>query len=253
MLRSEWCKTRTLRSTWITLFAVVAVGGLFGAMFGGAGAREYGELPPADRASFDPFASVFRAQLFIVLVAGYLGLRAVTVEYATSTMPGTLITVPRRGRVLAAKAVVCAAMGLVAGWAAGLAVYFTGAAVLAAQGVPAYSFGQPGVPRALAGAGLVVAAFCLIGLALGTLVRSTAGALTIVTMVGLLIPAMSPLFPGWLARFVVTYWPTTAGGRLLSLRHDPALLDPWPGFGVLCAYAAALMLLAYAAFRGRDA
>jgi hypothetical protein len=107
--------------------------------------------------------------------------------------------------------------------------------------------------RVLAGTGLVLATMSLIGLAIGCLVRSTAGALAIVIVAGVLIPATSTLYPEWLAGLVMKFWPTMAGGRLITLRDDPALLGPWPGFAVMCCWTAVLLLAAFAAFRGRDA
>ncbi|MFC4585959.1 hypothetical protein [Sphaerisporangium corydalis] len=253
VLWSEWTKVRTLRSTWYTLVAIVAVAALFGAMFAGGGAREYAEMTAAERAGFDPFASVFRALLFVEVLVGYLGLRAVTVEYGTGTMPVSVTAVPGRGRLLAAKGVVCAGMALTAGWLAGLAVYLTGRLVLVAQDAPVYALGQPGVVRALVGVGLVMATMSLLGLAAGLLVRTTAGALTIVVMIVLLIPALSPLFPEWPARFVLTYWPTMAGGRLAAPRIDPDVLAPWTGYALFCGYVAVFLLGTYAMFRRRDA
>ncbi|MEU9836811.1 hypothetical protein AB0D67_35180 [Streptosporangium sp. NPDC048047] len=253
LLRSEWAKLRTLRSTWVTALAVVLTGALFATLFAGAGIREYTQGTAAERADFDPFDAVFRAMMFVQLVVGYLGLRTVTVEYAAGTMPGSLTAVPRRGRLLAAKAVACAALALPVGWATTLAVFAVGRAVLLSGGVPAYSLADPGVGRALAGGGLLAAATALLGLAAGFLVRATAGALTIMIMVGILVPAMAPLLPPWAAELVVKYWPANAGGRLLSVRPDPDLLAPWTGYALLCGYVAVALLGAFAVLRGRDA
>ncbi|GII85017.1 ABC transporter permease [Sphaerisporangium siamense] len=251
-IRAEWSKTATMRSTWITLAVAVALGALFGALFGGAGATEYARLTAAERAAFRPVPD-FRAFIFVHLIIGYVGLRAFTVEYATRTISVTLAAEPRRGRLLTAKAVVCAGVTLVVGWLSGWAALFAGRAVLTAKDVPVNALGQPGMIRVLAGTGVLLALVSLIGLALGCLVRNTAGALSVLGTMGVLIPAMAPLYPEWPARLVLGYWPITAGLRLLSLDHDPALPGPWAGIAVTCAWAAALLLAAYAVLRRRDA
>jgi ABC-type transport system involved in multi-copper enzyme maturation permease subunit len=247
-LRSEWSKARTLRSTWVTVLTIVMVGAMFAVMFAGAAGRQQEDTQVGE--PIHPFNWVFRALIFVQLVVAYFGARAVTVEYATGTMAGGLTAVPRRGRVLAAKAVVCAVVALVAGWVTALTVFLVGRTVLTAVGMPAYTFGEPGVARALVGVGLLMAVMSLFGLAIGLLVRSTAGSMTIVTLVALLIPAMSSLYPAWLASFVVKYWPTTAGGRLISVTAEPPLLPPWPGFALFCACTAVLLLVAWRQLEG---
>ncbi|GAA1510815.1 ABC transporter permease [Sphaerisporangium rubeum] len=247
VVRSEWSKARTLRSTWYTLPGLVIVGALLTLLFANAARR--GQADP----EADPFEWVFRGLLILQLIAGYLGARAVTVEYATGTLGGSLTAVPRRGRILAAKAVVYAAMALVAGWVTAVTMFLIGRTVLTARGLPFYAVTDPGVARALAGVGLYMAVMSLFGLAIGVLVRTTAGAVTVLFLVSLLIPVLSQLYPAWLATFVVKYFPTTAGVRLLTVKDDPALLAPWPGFAVFCAYTVVLLAVAYVVFRRRDA
>lgn len=251
-VRSEWRKVWTVRSTWITVLGIIVLGAFLGMMFGFAAATEYGRLTAADRAAYQPNPD-FRALIFVQIVVGFLGLRAFTGEYATRMMPLTLATTPRRGRVLAAKAVVCAGITLVAGTVTGLAIFFINRAVLISRDVPVNSLDQPGMGRVLAGSGLVLALLSLIALAIGALIRSTAGALTIVIVAGILIPAMAPMYPEWLAQLVMGYWPVTAGLALLSLNGDPALPGPLTGVTALCVWTAVLLAAAFATFRGRDA
>ncbi|WP_062433136.1 ABC transporter permease [Herbidospora daliensis] len=251
-IRSEWAKTRTTRSTWFTLAAIVALGALFAVLFGYAAAAEHARLTAAEQAAYRP-APDFRPLIFVQIAVGYFGLRAFTVEHLTGTMTPTLTTVPRRGRVLAAKAIVCAALTLAAGTVTGLLVVFVNRAVLASRQVPLNALTEPGMLRVLAGPGLLLALLALIGLAAGCLVRSTAGALVITIVAGVFVPAMASLYPEWLARLILSYWPITAGLRLLSLDADPDLPGPAAGIAVTCAWAVILLAAAYAVFRRRDA
>lgn len=246
-LRSEWAKTWTTRSTWVTVAAIVVLGALFALLFGFAAAVEY-----VKEGSTGVVAPDFRPLIFVQIAVGYLGLRAFTVEHQTRTMALTLTTVPRRGRVLAAKALVCLATTSVVGTVTGLVVVFVNRAVLASWDVPVTPLGEPGMLRVLAGPGLLLALLGLIGLAIGCLVRSTAGALIITIVAGVFVPAMASLYPEWLARLILGYWPVTAGLRLLSLDGDPDLPGPWAGITVTCVWTLLLLLAAYAVFRRRD-
>ncbi|GAB1817837.1 hypothetical protein [Herbidospora sp. RD11066] len=240
-IRSEWAKTWSTRSTWFTVAAIVGLGALFAFMFGLSPAVEPGPGPD------------FRPLIFVQIAVGYLGLRSFTVEHQTRTMTLTLTAVPRRGRVLAAKAVVCFGVTLALGTVTGLVVVFVGRAALTSRGVPVTPLTDPGMLRVLAGPGLLLALLGLIGLALGCLVRSTAGALIVTIVIGVFVPAMASLYPEWLARLILSYWPVTAGLRLLSLDGDPTLPGPWAGIAVTCAWALLLLAAAYAVFRRRDA
>nr|WP_062330918.1 ABC transporter permease [Herbidospora sakaeratensis] len=251
-IRSEWAKTLTTRSSWYTLAAVIALGALFALLFGYAGAAEHARMTAAEQAAYRPSPD-FRPLIFVQIAVGYFGLRAFTVEHLTRTMALTLTTVPRRGRVLAAKAIVCAGLTLAAGTVTGLVVVFVNRAVLTSRQVPVNTLSEPGMLRVLAGPGLLLTLLGLIGLAVGCLVRSTSGALVVTIVMGVFVPAMASLYPEWLAWLILSYWPITAGLRLLSLDADPDLPGPAAGLAVTCAWAVILLAAAYAVFRRRDA
>jgi ABC-2 type transport system permease protein len=99
---------------------------------------------------------------------------------------------------------------------------------------------------------LFLASSGLFGLGIGTLTRDTAGAITVIFGVELLVPGFSPSFPGPLPHLVDKYWPTQAGARILTTRQDPTLLGPWTGFGVMAGATTALLGAAALAFGRRD-
>jgi ABC-2 type transport system permease protein len=252
-LRSEWTKLRTLRSTAWTVAATVVLAVGFAALLSLAGARKYAGLAPAGRPSFDPAAVSLSWHVLAQLAVAVLGVLAVTGEYATGMIAGSLTAVPRRGRLLIAKAVVPTALALVVGEICGFAGFFVGQAVLADRGVPHVGLGDPGVLRAVIGAGLYLAVIALLGVAVGTLVRATAGAVALMVAGTLLVPVFTPALPDSWARVVGTVWPTMAGERIMTVRPDPHLLGPWTGFGLFCAAVAGVLACAYAAFEARDA
>ncbi|GIH96617.1 hypothetical protein ACFFMN_34805 [Planobispora siamensis] len=251
VLRSEWTKLRTLRSTWyLPTGAFVAALG-YGYLFGTSNGRAHLAAAADERALFDPMESAFRGLVLVQLLVNALGVLAVTSEYAAGTMPASATAVPRRGRLLAGKAAVVAALVLPCGPLLALGSFLVSQAALAAQGAPSGALTDPGVPGAIAGAGLYLTLISLYGVATGFLIRRTAGAVSLGTFL-LLLPAMAPLLPEWPARMLVTYWPSSAGLRLFAPAPAPDALPPSAAFVLLAGTALALSLAAFARFRARD-
>lgn len=252
-VRSEWTKLRTLRSTVWTVLVTIALGVGFGALLSLAGARKYATLAPADRPGFDPAAVSLSGHVLAQLAIAVLGVLVITSEYATGMVGTSLTVVPRRGRVLAAKAIVSTTVALVVGEIIGFGSFFAGQAVLAGQHAPHTTLGEPHVLRAVVGAGLYLALVGLLGVAVGTLVRATAGALAIMVGVSLLVPVFIPALPDSWAHVVGRFWPTMAGERIMTARAATHVLTPWAGFGLLCATVAVVLAVALHVFRTRDA
>ena len=183
------------------------------------------------------------------IAAGVLGVLLITSEYATGLIRTTLAAVPRRLPTLWGKAAVVTGAVVAVSVPAAVAVFLAGQAILGRQHL-SVSFGEPGVARAVIGGALYLAVAALLGLALGALLRSTAGG--IAALFGLLfaVPILVGFLPGSLADEIGKYLPGTAGLAVTTVHPDPATsLGPWTGFGVFCAYA--LVLLGAAAVRMR--
>jgi ABC-2 type transport system permease protein len=104
------------------------------------------------------------------------------------------------------------------------------------------------------GSVLYLAVAGLIGLALGALLRSTAGGIS--ALFGLLfaLPIAAGFLPGSLSDEIGKFLPATAGLALTTVHPDPASsLSPWTGFGVFALYAAILLSLAALRLRRGDA
>lgn len=206
-----------------------------------------------DKLSFDPLALSLRGYMLAQVTLAMLGGLVVTAEYGSRTIVGTLAAVPHRGRVLAAKVVVLTAIGLLAGLLVTFSGFLAGQAALESSGAPHTALGDPGSWRAILGGGLYLALAGLLGLAVGTLIRSTTA--TVTTLFGslLIVPAFAGALPGPLADWTAKYWPPTAGGQITTGHRDPALLDPWPGLAVMAGCVVVLLTAAFLAFRRRDA
>lgn len=248
LLRSEWTKLRSVRSTWIAALSTVAAGVALSVL--GASdllATAQSGLPEG----WDPTAASLKGFLFAQLVIGMLGALAVTAEYGTGMIGTSLTTTPSRSRLLAAKTTVVAAVALATGLATTL-LSFTAVQLLLGAGLPAAGIGDPGVAGALVAATLYLTLVALIGLAVGTLTRSSTGSLAVLVGVLLLVPAIAPALPGALGDTFARYWPITAGQTAYTVVPVDGALAPGLGSGLLTVAAVAAVLAAHVALRTRD-
>jgi ABC-2 type transport system permease protein len=230
--RMEWIKLRSLRSTWWTL-AVTAAGTVGIGIAVGLNTRN---------ASSDVTNNAMAGVVPGLLLAGALGVLAMTSEYTSGTIQATLAAIPRRPLVLAAKAAVFGTVTLIVGEAASFIAFIAATATLR-HGIAAPTLGQPGVLRAVVLSG---AAFCLIGLlglGLGAIVRHSAAAVAVL-VAGVYVAAQ---VIGFIAHGVAAYMPLLILEDSLSTTKPvtcgtgrascPHFLSAWAGLGVLGLYA----------------
>jgi ABC-2 type transport system permease protein len=251
VLRSEWTKFRSLRSTaWTLLAAVVLMVGI-GALFSAVTASQYRSPGGADQFTFDPVATSLNGTLFSQLAVGVLGVLLMSGEYSTGMIRSSLTAVPRRLPVLWAKLVVFAVVIFAVTLVTSFGSFFLGQALLSSHHLNA-SISDPGAFRAVVGAALYVTVAGLICVALGTLSRNTAGGITTFVAVFFVLPPITLLLPSpWRSHFV-QYLPSNAGSAMYASAHSltPAL-SPWTGFTVLAGYA--VVLIGAAAWRLKHA
>ncbi|WP_055693265.1 ABC transporter permease [Streptomyces prasinopilosus] len=252
-LHAEWIRVRTMRSTLYVVLGTLVAGAALAALNGSASGDEYATMTAEDRAAFDPLAISTQGYILAQVTLALLGGLVVTAEYGSRTIVATLTAVPRRGRVLAAKAAVLTAIALPTGVATTFGAFLVGRAALQGAGAPHHALTDPEAWRAVLGGGLYLALAALLGLAAGTLIRSTTATVTTLFTAMLIVPALAPALPGPLADGTAKYWPPSAGGRILTGYRDPDLLTPWPGLAVMAGCVVLLLTAAFLTFRGRDA
>jgi ABC-type transport system involved in multi-copper enzyme maturation permease subunit len=226
----------------------------FGALLTAAYVRHYSSTSPAARAAFDPAGYSLSGFFLAQLAVGVLGVVIMTSEYQTGSIRATFAA-PQRRMVLAAKAAVFGAVAAVTGIISSAAAFFTGQAILSAQGIQA-RIGDPGALRSVTGAGLYLAVLGLLALGLGTLIRRTAGAIAAVVGVILILPVFTQGLPSSWQNAITRYLPSAAGQAIIGrTKFTPPghLLSPWAGFAVFCAYAAAALAAAAVILNRRDA
>lgn len=238
VLRSEWTKLRSVRSTWWLLAtAVILTVGV--AVFVSPGGTS-GQQAPQVLARNAEYGS-FLSQLALLV----LGILVFTGEYQSGLIRTSVALVPRRLLLLWGKLAAFGAVTLALSLASSVAA-FAGAELArqARHGGPRAWFGDPQVTRIVIGAGLVLAVTGICGLALGAIIRNTAAALSTVTAVFFVAPLLLRILLPASDQGFLRFLPSNAGGALWNAALTPTSMAPWTGFALLCGYTAALVAVA---------
>lgn len=248
VLRAEWVKLTTVRSTWWTMIATFVLGAGLTILLCWGNA-DWLASPDANES---PGSFITWGMMIAPICAVVLGALVVTTEYGTGMIRGTFAAVPSRGKVVAAKALVTSVVLFVVGTVTALVGYFGGNFFLDREGIGMALEGD--VLRSMYGSGLYLAGIGLLTIAVGFLLRHTAGTISVVLALLMVIGNMVMLIPGSLGDFLEKVMPGNAGGGISTpVSFNPDLLAPWTGFGVFATEIAVLMLLAFVVVRRRDA
>lgn len=247
VLASEWAKLWSLRSTWITL----GLGLLFLVAFGLIAANHYKSGIGSGRQDRD-FATATAVSLslfgtnFAQLALGVLGVLVTAGEYSTGMIRSTLTAVPRRLPVLWSKATVFGLVALAVGTLGVFVAFLFGSQIV--SGTPAaMGLSHAGVVRSLLGAGLYLGLVGVIGTALGALLRSVAGGISVLVAGLMLVPGLISLLPSTWQDDISPYLPSNAGESMFALTHDSTTLPPAAGLLVFLGWT--VLALAGAAYR----
>jgi ABC-2 type transport system permease protein len=245
MIAAERIKLSSTRSPWWCAgIAAIGTAGL-SALIAVAGSSE-GD-PPITVASTQ-FGYIVGMAVVMVMAA-----LAATSEYSVGTIRTTFLAAPRRGVALTAKAVVVAGVAATVGLLAAF-----GAWALSALLLPTVDLSLAGVAewRQVAGVGAVHLGAAVVAVAVGILVRHTAGAVSIVLVWSLMAEQLFQLIPG-VGQAVQPWLPFSAAKRFLMAPEPVAgagLLDsPWTALAYFGVVASALLAVAIGVAKRRDA
>jgi ABC-type transport system involved in multi-copper enzyme maturation permease subunit len=249
VIRSEWIKLRSIRSTIVTLgltaAAVIAFGVLVSMFSSGSPIAAEGE------AIYDPAGNSLFGSTLAQVVLGVLGALVVTSEYSTGLIRTTLTAVPRRLPVLWAKVIVVAAASFATMMASLSVAFFVGQAVYRGGG-PSASLSDPGVFRAVFAAALFPTAIAAMGVAFGALMRHTATAIGILVAILFVVPVLFETLGGvW--GDAVEYLPGEAGQAMIAVVKEPGEMSPSVALLVLIGWIGVLLAAGMIALKRRDA
>ncbi|WP_236791823.1 ABC transporter permease subunit [Amycolatopsis sp. GM8] len=252
VLASEWVKFRSLRSSYIALAAALVAMIGFAVLVTTVLVNRWPHATPQEKAHFNATDSSLSGFFLAQLIIGVLGVLVISGEYGTGMIRASLSAAPRRLPVLWAKLAVFAGITFVVTVVGSFAAFFSGQAVLSSQYLQTTLAG-PGVLRAVIGTALYLTVVGLLGVALGWILRHTAGA--IATLFGLLLvlPALVSALPDSWSSKIDPYLPSTAGQAVTAAVPDPADLAPWTGFAVFAGYLVVAVVVAAVLLRRRDA
>jgi ABC-2 type transport system permease protein len=234
-VRAEWRKLRSTPGLWVALIGVVALTLVMLGMqlinAGKVGAPSLGTAMSARQIVTSPFLGAYAVLL--------LGVVMTTSEFRYQTVTPTFLTTPRRGRVVAAKVITAAAVGVLIGLCAAVVALTVGLGWLASHGARLEIFG--GELRIVALALLVTYGFyAVLGVGVGALISNQAVAVVVPLAWFLVIETLVPSYG------LSELQPWLPGGATSALLLDPTipgLLPPWAGALLILAYGGGLAVL----------
>ncbi len=250
VVRGEWVKLRSIRSSAMTLlgtaFALLALGLIFATALSG------GEAGAAEDAG-DPTSIALSGVVTAQLIIGVLGVMIVSNEYSTGMIRATLTGVPSRLPVLVGKVAVLVGVVFPTMLAVAFAAFFGSQAIMSGS-LPTASVGDAGVLGAIFGSAAALTGVAVMGLALGSILRSTAGAISSLFVLVFLAPSLGALLlPVEWRDNVVKYLPTQASSSFTSVTTVPGQLSPTAGALVFAAWIIVPLVAAAVLLRRRDA
>jgi hypothetical protein len=262
VIGAEATKIRSVRSTmWTLLVAIAATAGI-GSLICLARASRWSQLSLHDKRTFDATMFSLRGVFLAQLAIGVLGVLVISSEYSTGMIRTTLAAVPQRRILLIAKVIVFALVAFAVALVGCFGAFFAGQAILAGKtfttiaGATMHagvSISSPGALRAVVGGAVYLTAIGLLGLALGVLLRRTAGAIATLFGLVLVLPALASALPSPWDTNVTKYLPSDTGLALFSTHHTSDHLTTAAALAVLVAYVVVGLGVAGVALVRRDA
>ena len=251
VLRSEWTKLYSLRSTRYSLLATAVMTIGLGIIASAVTASRWSTASFIDKATFDPLSTSLLGVRFGVLAIGVLGVLLISGEYTTGMIRSTMTAVPKRLPVLWAKAGVYAVVALAIAVPTALIAFFAGQAILSGQHIQ-IAFSHAGVPFAVLGAAFYLTLAGLFAMGLGAITRNTAAGIASFAGIMFVVPPLVTVLPSSIANSITPYLPSNAGDAIMTIGHHPNTLSPGAGLAVLAGYVVATVAAAAVLLIKRD-
>jgi ABC-type transport system involved in multi-copper enzyme maturation permease subunit len=253
VVRSEWRKLISLRSSrWsLGVFVLLTIG--LSVLFAAVTSAHWGHMSVHDRADRHPLDIALAGVNLSQLAIGVLGVLVITGEYSTGMIRASLTAVPKRLPVLWAKLGVFAAVTFLLALPSVLIAFFATQAILSRHDILQISFSQHGVARAVVGGAVYLMLLGIFALALGAMLRNTAGGIAVFAAIFFVIPPLLDILPTSWNNTISPYLPNNAGRSIFSLTHGAHSLAWGPGLALFCGYCAVAIVIAAVLLVRRDA
>ncbi|MFJ5718689.1 ABC transporter permease [Streptomyces sp. NPDC093149] len=238
---SEWTKLWSVRAPWLCLLAGLAITGVFTYYYASIARINEHPVQPVGNAAA---SSAVLVQFAVVVLATV----AVTSEYSTGSVRASLLSVPQRHRVQAAKALVAAMVAFVAGTT--FAFVGTAVAWVAFDGRASFGAG-PTLLQVLA-VGLYQALVAVLTVGVAFAARHPAGALSILVTLLWALPSVLLGLGGPTLADVNDHLPHGAGDHFMRLGAE-APYGPATAVLIVAAWAVTAHLIGLYVLRRRDA
>jgi ABC-2 type transport system permease protein len=249
---SEWTKLHSLRSTrWSLLVATVLTIGL-PQVFAAVLSSRWGHMSPHERADRHPLDVALVGVNISQLAIAVLGVLVITGEYSTGMIRASFTAVPKRLPVLWAKIGVFAVVTFLLMLPSVVVAFYGSQAILSRHHILQISFSHGGVARAVIGGAVYLMLVGIFALAIGAIVRSTAGGIATFAAIFFVIPPLMNVLPASWNHAVSLYLPSEAARSIFSLTHDAHSLAPGPGLALFCGYCALAIAIAAVLLVRRD-
>jgi ABC-2 type transport system permease protein len=252
VLLSEWTKLRSVRSTKWSLGVGFLLTVAFPIAFSFVTSSHWGSMSPQERADRHPLDIALVGVNVAQLAIAVLGVLLISAEYSTGSIRSTFTAVPKRLLVLWAKLVDYAIVSLALMVPAVLVSFFASQAILGRHDILQISFTQHGVARAVLGGALYVMLVGIFALAIGAIVRNTAGGIAAFAGIFFVLPPLMFVLPTSWNNAISQYLPSDAGRQLFALQHASHTLRPLTGGLVFGGYCAAAIVVAAVLLVRRD-
>jgi ABC-2 type transport system permease protein len=253
VIRSEWTKLWSLRSTRWSLLAAVLAQTLLGIAVAAVQMNRWTHLSVHDRGSFDSIDTGVGGYHLAQLAIGVLGVLVISAEYSTGMIRSSFLAVPKRLPVLWAKIGVFSVVTFVLMLISTAVSFFVVQAIVAQHHVQ-HMIGDPHALRAVVGTALFLTALGVLATGIGALVRNTAGGIAFFVFLLFVLPGITAILPASVGDAINPYLPLNAGFTVAtSTFEDSHHLSPWGGFALFCGYAALAVLAAVVGLLRRDA
>lgn len=251
VMKSEWIKLRSLRSTWVTYAVAILLADGLGMLIVGLRGNEVHNR--TDHGMFDPVSFSLHGLFFAQLAIGIVGVLLVTGEYATGSIRSSLTAVPHRTPVLVAKAVVFTVVTAIVSLVLTSVAFFVSQALLS-QWHLGVGISAPGSLRAVLGSAFYLTAIGVLGLGLGFVVRNTGGAIASLFTIVLIAPLIAQALPQDWQNHINKFLPINIVETLTRTvgKADPHALSTGWGLTTLAIYAAVALGAGWLVLKRRD-